>query len=395
MKSLLIIFFLSFCLSRLFAQENHFVFIQADNNQPFYVSLNGKLYSSAASGYIIIPKLTDGSYNFSVGFAKNAFPEQSFQCAINNKDLGFDLKNFGEKGWGLFNLQSLAVTMAGSDNTDNVAKALREKDAAKDDTEPIISFDRKKKDTNTESVTKNAADTTASQPVAKNEEQKDQELKANEAVGTNNENNNNIVEGDVKKVEESKVEDGLHLSYVEGAGPNGDTIHVIIPFEKTNTENNNSSAEADISTGNNASSTKPGGVENTAKDNSTFTNADTDKSKKDVKQGSSVQESSVSAISNSKCNNIATDDDYTRLRRRMAMQTSDEKMINEARKVYRNKCLTTSQIKSLSTLFLSDEGRYNFFNASYNSVADVAEYSTLQSEFIDPAFADRFKALLK
>ncbi len=63
--------------------------------------------------------------------------------------------------------------------------------------------------------------------------------------------------------------------------------------------------------------------------------------------------------------------------------------------MYRNKCLTTSQIKKLSTLFLSDEGRYNFFNASYNSAADISEYGTLQSEFIDPAIANRFKAMLQ
>jgi hypothetical protein len=79
----------------------------------------------------------------------------------------------------------------------------------------------------------------------------------------------------------------------------------------------------------------------------------------------------------------------------MAGETTDDKMINVARKAYRDRCFTTSQIKRLSTLFLSDEGRYNFFNASYNSVSDVAEYSTLQSEFIDASIADRFKAMLK
>ncbi|MEJ7682443.1 MAG: DUF4476 domain-containing protein [Segetibacter sp.] len=103
----------------------------------------------------------------------------------------------------------------------------------------------------------------------------------------------------------------------------------------------------------------------------------------------------MTAITNSKCKNVATDEDYARLRRKMAMGTTDEKMINEAKKIYRNKCFTTSQIKSLSTLFLSDEGRYNFFNASYNSVADLSRYSLLESEFIDPAYANRFKALLQ
>src|ERR1700712_609161 len=124
MKYFLSIFFLSFCLNHLSAQEKHFVFIQADNKQPFYVSVNGKLYSSTASGYVIIPKLADGNYNFTVGFAQNAFPEQSFTTVIQNKDLGFDLKNFGDKGWGLFNLQSLDITMATTGNSNVVANAL-------------------------------------------------------------------------------------------------------------------------------------------------------------------------------------------------------------------------------------------------------------------------------
>ena len=98
MKYVISIFLFCFYITGLAAQEKHFVFIQADNNQPFYIFLNGKLFSSTASGYVILSKLTDGTYNFSVGFPKNAFPEQGFQIAIDNKDLGFNLKNFGEKG---------------------------------------------------------------------------------------------------------------------------------------------------------------------------------------------------------------------------------------------------------------------------------------------------------
>lgn len=398
MKYLIIIFFLSFWLSGLSAQEKHFVFIQSDNNQPFYVSLDGKLYSSTASGYIIVPKLTEGNYNFYIGFAKNTFPEQTFQCKINNKDLGFNLKDFGEKGWGLLNLQSLAVTTAESGNTDNISKALSEKDVAKDDAEPVISFNRKKKDTiAAQVVTKNAADALANEPIAKNEKQKDQEVKFNTADAESIENNDLTVDGNVKKVSESKVEDGVHLAYIEGK--KGDTINVIIPSDKSvlNTQDNNSPSKTDVSTSDDASSIKPVASESatTTKDSLKFLNVNMDKSKKDVKQGSVGQENNVSVITNSKCKDIATDDDYARLRRKMAQETTDDKMINAARKIYRNKCFTTRQIKSLSTLFLSDEGRYNFFNASYNSVSDVAEYSILQSEFIDPAFIDRFKAILK
>lgn len=388
MKFFLSIFF-PFCLLSLRAQEKHFVFIQSDNNLPFYVSLNGKLYSSAASGYMIIPQLADGHYNFSVGFAKNAFPEQSFECVIDNKDLGFNLRNLGERGWSLFNLQSLNETMAGSSNPNEVGKALSEKEQPKDDFEPLISFDKKSRETTVK--TEKAADTAATGLAATNEKPDEQEAAQNNAV--NKTENNNAAIADVKKVSESKDEDGLHLAYKEDNGKNTDTIHVIIPSEKSssNAENSVSSSETGNAENTDASS-KSGTSENAAaaKDSLKFLDINADKSKTDA-----ATDNNTAAITNSKCKNIATDEDFIRLRRKMAMQASDEKMINEAKKLYRSKCLTTSQIKKLSTLFLSDEGRYNFISASYNSASDASEYSTLQSEFIDPAFVNRFKVMLQ
>ncbi len=95
------------------------------------------------------------------------------------------------------------------------------------------------------------------------------------------------------------------------------------------------------------------------------------------------------------CKNIADDDDYWKLRKKMSGETSDEKMILEAKKFFRNKCFTTSQIKNLSTLFMSDEGRLRFFDASYVSVADPGQYYTLKSQLIDPAYLNRFKLMLQ
>ena len=86
MKHLLTVVVLLVGLNMVSAQEKHFIYIQSDNNQLFFVQLNGKLYSSSTSGYLIIPKLVAGQYNVTVGFAQNAFPEQNFQYTIENKD---------------------------------------------------------------------------------------------------------------------------------------------------------------------------------------------------------------------------------------------------------------------------------------------------------------------
>jgi len=94
-----------------YAQQLHFIYIQADNKQPFSVALNGKYYSSSSIGYIILPKLTDGTYTLAINFAKNSYPEQTFTVNIAGKDYGYALKNFDAKGWGLFNFQTTDVVM--------------------------------------------------------------------------------------------------------------------------------------------------------------------------------------------------------------------------------------------------------------------------------------------
>ena len=98
-----------------FSQQSYFVYLQTDNNQPFYVRLDKKIYSSAASGYLVLAHLPDSIHNLTIGFPRDAFPEQEFAIPQNHKDGGFLLKNFGDKGWGLFNLQTMAVIMSSTD----------------------------------------------------------------------------------------------------------------------------------------------------------------------------------------------------------------------------------------------------------------------------------------
>ena len=59
MRRLYIFLFLSLVGLASKAQQFHFVYLQTDNKQPFYVRINEKLYSSSASGYVVIPKLIE------------------------------------------------------------------------------------------------------------------------------------------------------------------------------------------------------------------------------------------------------------------------------------------------------------------------------------------------
>src|SRR6266536_2728400 len=118
--------------NRLNAQQNHFIYIQADDKQTFSVNVNGKTYNSSEIGYVIIPKLTEGKYQLNISFPNNKFPDQQFNCIINKADAGYALKNFGDKGWGLFNFQSLEITMAGTEAT---APEVQKDTAVQKDTE--------------------------------------------------------------------------------------------------------------------------------------------------------------------------------------------------------------------------------------------------------------------
>jgi hypothetical protein len=117
------------------AQKNYYIYMQTDNKQAFSVKMDGKDLSSTASGYIIIPKLLKGEHSFTISFPKNEWPKQSFNILLNDYDQGYTLKNFAEKGWGLFNQQSMDIVMNGdpikkgnlpSDNTaTDIAKATK------------------------------------------------------------------------------------------------------------------------------------------------------------------------------------------------------------------------------------------------------------------------------
>jgi hypothetical protein len=123
MKRLLCSLLLFFSVATAFSQKVYFVYLQTDNEQPFYVRINEKVYSSTASGYLILSKLKDSTYNFKVGFPQEKWPVQSFKVNMGGKDKGFQLKNFPEKGWGLIDLQTLSIQMSAEGSQDKTSQA--------------------------------------------------------------------------------------------------------------------------------------------------------------------------------------------------------------------------------------------------------------------------------
>ena len=88
------------------AQKVYFIYLESENNHPFYVKMNDQLHSSG-SGYLVLSGLVDSSYQFSVGFP-GAKTESKFLVPLSGRDRGFLLKSF-DYGLGLFDLQKLSV----------------------------------------------------------------------------------------------------------------------------------------------------------------------------------------------------------------------------------------------------------------------------------------------
>ncbi|MBN8676064.1 MAG: DUF4476 domain-containing protein [Chitinophagales bacterium] len=169
------------------SQKVYFVYLQSEQEQPFFVKLNEKVHSSSASGYLILSKLKDSSYTINIGFPQNKWPEQRFAIDIKAKDQGFLLKNFGDKGWGLFDMQSLAVQMSQTTVNKEISNTVQK---------PVSAF--------TDILAKAADDSTLRErPVVANAEEKKPEIKIPETA-KKEEIKPAIITPDVIKPEESK-----------------------------------------------------------------------------------------------------------------------------------------------------------------------------------------------
>ena len=112
MKKLFKLFvYLVFASASLKAQKVYFIYLQTDNQQPFYARMGEKVYNSTSSGYLILSNLRDSNYSVNIGIQGSQVPEQPYSLTVNKKDQGFLIKNFGDKGWGLFNLTTMATIM--------------------------------------------------------------------------------------------------------------------------------------------------------------------------------------------------------------------------------------------------------------------------------------------
>ena len=452
MKKLTVFLFLLLFTQAVTAQKVYFIYLQSETKQPFYLKMGGKLYSASAAGYLILSKLHDSTYNFSIGFPDIKIAEQTFTVSVNKKDHGYLVKNFGAKGWGLFDLQTLEVINSNTgvskteeiktENkdvsvfTDILSKAaddpsLKEKTVVpevKKEADPVVVKEEKK-----EPIKEPARDSAIVKVTIpeKNEEPIVEVKKEEVQKETKTEPAEEYKPSVVRRRSESSITDGIGIVYTDDIGHGKvDTIRILIPAEKKSIvgtvkeekkeekkfldvdsvkaepvkdavieDNKKVEPAKEVVTENNKK-TEPEKdlvIENTKK-------ADTVNVKAVLNDDGKVDTIAVAPVKTDKevavapkvtCKLIADQNDFFKLRRSMASVASNDEMIDEAKKYFKTKCFTTQQIKNLSALFLDDEGKYQFFDVAYSYVADGGNFPTLQAELKDVYYVNRFKAMLR
>jgi hypothetical protein len=414
-----LIAFLCFGFSSLgFSQLSHYIYLQTDNQQPFYIKYNNRIYSSSASGYIILSKLKEGAVEFSVGFPKSDQPEQKFQVMPDNTDKGYLIKNFTERGWGLYDLQSSAIVYAG------VSTEIKANNPAVTTSQPVTNdpfvnmLSKVTQDTTVKNVTvrkeeKIIVDTPrpaiVTAPVKIVPQVKDtikiqvvqQPVQVVEAPVTEP-----VwvapAKSSVLQVRKFDSREGSDFVY-EVVNTDGlkDTVRLFIAKDTVGIEPVqqpavNTEVKADtIQIGKEQKKEAPAQSEIKTEEKKEIPAVEPEVKKEEIKpEVVPVKKTEPKSLPNSNCTSIATDDDFMKLRKKMASESKDEAMINVAKKVFRTKCFSTAQVKNLAVLFLNDEGRYRFYDAAMLYITDFSNFKNLGETIQDEYYKKRFSALL-
>ena len=402
----LILLFLVMSASRMAAQDKQVIYIENETRQPFYVQMNGQVYSSTTSGYIVLAQLVKGRYNFVIGFPHDLYPEQPFTVKIDNYDKELTLKKINEKSFALVDMIDSVMLMAG--NGQDTAVMVQSKPVAPDIkkdsitafTEPVIVKDSSMvtsagmqpgivKDSTVAAAIVNQTvliikDSSAAIPVKDTvtavnplfitgaatqkinaDSVKNETPIANvQPVATESvpiivpvQNNAPVTNTTVSKAFEKVSNTGTDLIYVDKSGSKFDTVAIYIPTP-THT------AVKPI-----VKSAAPAIV---------------------VPVQTNVTADKTIAVP---LKPAATNEDFLKTRLDMAAGINEEDMLKAAKISFKTKSFTTEQVKNLGFLFLTEKGKLRFFEMAKPAISDVSQFSTLGNQFTQPELIAKFSSL--
>lgn len=434
-RQVLVILFTALSVAS-FAQQDHFLYLQTEDRQPFYAKISSQVFSSSENGYLIVPKLADGTYQVDIGFAKSVYPEQHFVVQVNKKDQGFQLKNLGQKGWGLYSLRNgellenkdanqAVAEFSGTKKTDafsamlanivndsailysavktpppapkpepksdavvttNPPVAVPLTDSAAKKAEQVTVEVAKKEDVvkaetpapvpakTVDSLQEKKADSpiTSGNPVA--EVQPATPVKKAEAPSTER--------PFISKISEATTAEAYSAVFLEQYNLSTDTVRISIPLKEELVQAATPALPV----------TKT--PEPVVSQPATPVQTEATSAAPVVKTETPAPKKTTLQVFNSDCKNFASDVDVDKLRVKLIAEYAIEDKLLAAKKVFKQRCFTVKQIRALTELFPSDETKYQFFDAAYPFVYDTSEFYLLEEQLKNDYYKNRFKAMI-
>lgn len=340
MKRFLFLMLFNLLLQQLQAQTFHYLYLETEGGQPFYVRLQQKTYSSAASGYLLIPRLTAGKQVMTIGFPGDTRPRE---YAINlQQDAGYMLRKTGAGTWSLTDLSDplKSIPLPDSSNTSQPSSSAAGLSGVLSQVVGDVGLDSDKK---------------AEPDVMQQGSDSAQALKPKEKPVEEKPSGNHTVQ----LISRQSGPGGWNAIYVLQHDGKPDTVSVFIEETKE--------SEAAVAA---------------------------TKIKKDSIIPSGKPRDEKIGISNP-CKSVAGMPEFLRLRKLMAAQQTEEAMTDQARKFMRKTCISTEQAKRLSDLYLTEKERYAFFDLVYPNITDPERFPELEKQLTDTYFINRFRAMLR
>lgn len=383
-------------------QETYLVLIDEEQQQPFYVRLGTQTINSSSQGHLAIAHLQDSTYELVIGFPHGGYPEQRFSVTVNNKDLGYQLRNLGTKGWALYNWQTLELTTALNSASGDSAHSL-ELGIKKDD-----AFSRLMADVVNDTLVMYTSfasqrlldDTVQATPAAVPPPVESDSLKSFSPVKADSSNSlvappgPLVVAKSVPKPEKKKVAKpapeypivkklvqrpskiAMRIVYVD-ISKDGirDTITMLIPFDKDTVASSPAPA-------------KVVGVAPTKPVNLTDSQAT-------VKTAPAAHAPGKKPFKfNPVCIDLASDYDLDVARVNILTATSPAEKLAAARKAFSVMCFSVKQIRNLSELFSGDNAKLGFFKAVYPHTSDQDHFGLLRDTMNSAEGTKHFMAWL-
>ena len=371
------------------SKAQHYFFIEADNQQAFYIKKSDSIYSSSANGFLIIPRNTEKIFTITIGFPMNKFPEIQFNLDEMDRDRGFKLKNFQEKGWGLFDLSSLQVNMQSANDLKVVESKITNPKSVADDFANMLSevtndktlLDRGKavlKDTpkNADSKTLPKSENPTSTPEPKPNQtvqttaatQVKSEIKPQQTIKS--------ITNTITKVKVDSSEKGmLIIKYIDkSADGKADVVDLKIE-DSSNQFAPKSNLESDDFSNNQK---QIGLTESLEKKDLSKLNT----------QSTALKVPSICTFPK------ALEKDIQNIQRKLLGFVSGEDQLNFAEKGYKNKCFTTNQTMEISWFLLNEDLRLSFFKRIINLIVDQENVKLLENGFVKEDNVKSFRELI-